>query len=120
MGWADGNFDGDNDVDINDFNQLATNFAPTGYASGNLTLPVSGDGGSVVLLGENPNRNQPSLAVASSNTITTPLQSQPSSVEQQVVPSATDFSIEDGRGSFSVRPKRTAGNNVKDDQQTLL
>lgn len=120
LGWADGNFDGDNDVDINDFNQLATNFAPTGYASGNLTLPVSGDGGSVVLLGENPSRNQPSLAVASSNTITTPLQSQPSSVEQQVVHSATDFSTEDGRGSFSVRPKRTAGNNVTDDQQPLL
>ena len=31
-GWAEGNFDGDNDVDIRDFNQIVSNFAAGGYS----------------------------------------------------------------------------------------
>ena len=32
--WEDGNFDFDADLDITDFNYLANNFAPNGYVSG--------------------------------------------------------------------------------------
>ena len=33
--WLEGNFDGDNDIDITDFNFLASNFAPDGYGASN-------------------------------------------------------------------------------------
>jgi hypothetical protein len=31
--WGLGNFDGDDDVDLSDYNWLAGNFTPTGYAT---------------------------------------------------------------------------------------
>ena len=37
--WAEGDFDGDGDVDIVDFNMLVTNFAPVGYL-GASTAPM--------------------------------------------------------------------------------
>jgi len=35
-GWNFGNFDGDDDIDITDFNFLASNFAPDGYGASNV------------------------------------------------------------------------------------
>jgi len=34
-----GKFDGDDDIDITDFNSLASNFAPTGYATPTVPEP---------------------------------------------------------------------------------
>jgi len=34
--WHLGNFDGDGDIDITDFNFLASNFAPSGYGATNV------------------------------------------------------------------------------------
>ena len=31
--WLEGNFDEDDDIDLSDYNALASNFDPTGYAS---------------------------------------------------------------------------------------
>ena len=37
--WWEGNFDGDDDVDITDFNFLASNFAPDGYGTSAIPEP---------------------------------------------------------------------------------
>ena len=37
--WNEGNFDGDGDTDITDFNLLAPNFAPGGYATSAIPEP---------------------------------------------------------------------------------
>ena len=37
--WNEGNFDGDGDTDITDFNFLASNFAPSGYATSTIPEP---------------------------------------------------------------------------------
>ena len=37
--WDEGNFNGDRDVDITDFNYLADNFAPDGYATSAIPEP---------------------------------------------------------------------------------
>jgi len=37
--WNEGNFDGDGDTDITDFNLLAANFAPSGYATSAIPEP---------------------------------------------------------------------------------
>ena len=39
--WLEGNFDGDNDIDITDFNFLASNFAPDGYGASAVPEPSS-------------------------------------------------------------------------------
>ena len=41
QGWAEGNFDGDKDVDLSDFLRLAMNYAPLGYSPPSAaTLPI--------------------------------------------------------------------------------
>ena len=37
--WNEGNFDGDGDIDITDFNLLASNFSPDGYATSAIPEP---------------------------------------------------------------------------------
>ena len=39
MSWTTTDFEDDGDVNINDFNFLATNFAPTGYDGSAITVP---------------------------------------------------------------------------------
>ena len=39
--WDEGNFDGDNDIDITDINFLASNFVPDGYGASNAILEPS-------------------------------------------------------------------------------
>ena len=37
--WNEGNFDGDGDTDITDFNLLAANFSPSGYSTSAIPEP---------------------------------------------------------------------------------
>ena len=37
--WHHGNFDGDGDIDITDFNALSSNFAPGGYSASAVPEP---------------------------------------------------------------------------------
>jgi len=39
--WTEGNFDGDDDIVITDFNFLAANFAPDGYGASAVPEPSS-------------------------------------------------------------------------------